>query len=152
MRCPNCGHENVDPEAVFCSRCAAPLGAEDSEATTELDADAAALPGADPAPTTTEFEQQAPYTEPVPPAPEAETVPEPGQEETAPPVRERVAASWLDVTAAASIAFLVLLCTGGVLLLGAKMQYPALGTGANAIEVLSAIAILALATLRAPIH
>ena len=147
MRCPECGHENVDPEAVFCARCATPLGAQDAESTTELDADAVARVAE---PTTTDLGESAPHTEPVPQGPGP--VAEPAPEAAAPPVAERVAASWLDVTAAASVAFLVLLCIGGVLLLGAKMQYPALGTGANAIEVLSAIAILALATLRAPIH
>jgi hypothetical protein len=144
MRCPNCAYEIVDSDPLFCPRCGTSLGEEETEATTELDAEAVASVAAQPAPATSEFvapEEAA--------APEDTVAP---QESATSPLRERFSSSWLDITAAAAVAFLVLLCVGGVLLLGAKMQYPALGTGANAIEVLSAIAILALATLRAPIH
>ncbi|MGH2807662.1 MAG: hypothetical protein ACRDKT_10345 [Actinomycetota bacterium] len=182
MRCPNCGHENTDPEGLFCSRCGTTLGEGESEATTELDADTVAETVAATS-STTELRSPVGETgpepepegatgpppppppsvidEPPPPPPPVEREPEPVA--AAPAKRSfvrdlfgtigaRLTSSWLDVTAAACLAFLVLLCIGGVLLLGAKLQYPALGVGANAIEVLTGLAIVALAILRAPIH
>jgi hypothetical protein len=53
---------------------------------------------------------------------------------------------------AASLSFLGLLALGAVFLLALKLQYPNLGAGADMVETLSSIVILALATLRAPIH
>jgi hypothetical protein len=150
MLCPNCSYDIVDTDPLFCPRCGTSLGAGETETTTELDADAVAPVAPQVAPTTTEIvapEETPPPEETAPPEEIA-----PPQESATSPLKERFASAWLDVTAAACLAFLVLLCIGGVLLLGAKMQYPALGTGANAIEVLTSIAILALATLRAPIH
>lgn len=53
---------------------------------------------------------------------------------------------------AAALSFLGLLALGAVLLVAVKLQYPNLGAGANTIDVLSSVVILALATLRVPIH
>jgi hypothetical protein len=197
MRCPNCGHESNDPEAIFCPRCGTSLGPTEVEATTELDAEAVAATEAETSSTT---ELRTPVVEdppapdspsaggpppppppppkPLPtaeppaaetPAPETPAPETPAPETPAPhasqePVAEqpsrgligglgnRIPSSWFDVTAAACLAFLVLMFIGGVLLLGAKLQFPALGVGANAIDVLTAIAIIALGILRAPIH
>lgn len=53
---------------------------------------------------------------------------------------------------AAALSFLGLLAMGAALLVAVKLQYPKLGAGANTIDVLSSVVILALATLRVPIH
>lgn len=53
---------------------------------------------------------------------------------------------------AAALAFLGLLTLGAILLVTVKLQYPNLGVGADLVDVLSGVVILALATLRVPIH
>lgn len=53
---------------------------------------------------------------------------------------------------AAGLSFLTLLALGSVLLIAVKLQAPALGAGADPIDVLTSIVILSLALLRAPIH
>ena len=63
-----------------------------------------------------------------------------------------MARSWLDALSAACLSFLILLGIGAVLLLAAKFQYPGFGAGANPIQILSAITIVGLGVLRAPIH
>ena len=53
---------------------------------------------------------------------------------------------------AAALSFLGVLALGAILLLAVKLQYPNLGAGANAVDVFSSVVILALATLRVPVH
>ncbi len=134
MKCPSCGSELVDPDAVFCSRCGAALSTEEAEATERF---ATSTTGDDPSSTT-----------------EVRTGGEvaPLVSDYADALRGRFLASWLDPLAAACLAFLVLLALGALLLVAAKLQYPGFGAGANPIEVLSAIVILGLAILRVPIH
>jgi hypothetical protein len=58
---------------------------------------------------------------------------------------------WLDATAIAGFSFLVVLTVGAVLLAAAKVQRPALGAGGDPIEALTAVVILSLASLGAPV-
>ena len=53
---------------------------------------------------------------------------------------------------AAALSFLGVLALGALLLVAVKLQYPNLGAGADTIDVFSSVVILALATLRVPIH
>ena len=53
---------------------------------------------------------------------------------------------------AAALSFLGVLALGAILLLAVKLQYPNLGAGANTVDVFSSVVILALATLRVPVH
>ncbi len=53
---------------------------------------------------------------------------------------------------AAALSFLGVLALGAVLLVAVKLQYPNLGAGANTVDVFSSVVILALATLRVPVH
>ena len=53
---------------------------------------------------------------------------------------------------AAALSFLGVLGIGAILLVAVKLQYPDLGAGANTVDVFSSVVILALATLRVPIH
>ena len=53
---------------------------------------------------------------------------------------------------AAALSFLGVLALGALLLLAVKLQYPNLGAGANIVDVFSSVVILALATLRVPVH
>lgn len=52
----------------------------------------------------------------------------------------------------AALSFLGVLALGAILLVAVKLQYPNLGAGANTIDVFSSVVILALATLRVPVH
>lgn len=53
---------------------------------------------------------------------------------------------------AAALSFLGVLAIGAILLLAVKLQYPNLGAGANIVDVFSSVVILALVTLRVPVH
>lgn len=53
---------------------------------------------------------------------------------------------------AAALAFLGLLALGAVFVVALKAQFPDVGAGSDPIDVLTSIVILALATLRVPIH
>jgi hypothetical protein len=50
------------------------------------------------------------------------------------------------------VAVLALLCVGAVFLVAAKLQYPDLGAGSNPLSVFISIVVLALGSLRVPIH
>lgn len=134
MKCPDCGADVADPNALFCSRCGASLAAEEAEATERL-----ATPPASEDPSTTELGPGEPAVQPL-------------LSDYAEVLRGRFLASWLDPLAAACLAFLILLALGALLLVAAKLQYPGFGAGANPIEVLGAIVILGLAILRVPVH
>jgi hypothetical protein len=141
MVCPSCGETVVDTEAAFCSRCGAPLGSEQAEATARLD-----VPGGG---GTTELTPDG-VSEAIAPAPDTG---EPDPVARLPRgVTHALARSWLDAVSAACLTFLLLIGVGAIFLLAAKFQYSGFGAGANPIEILSAIAIVGLAILRAPVH
>ena len=150
MRCPHCDSEIVDDQAVFCPRCGGTLGASEVEVTEKLEVPAAIAAPEDAG----ETDALEPPSESPPPdrAPPDSPAPAAIVRDLAENVRRSFAARWLDATAAACLGFLVLLCVGAVLLVAAKLQYPGFGAGANPIEVLTAVTILGLAVLRAPIH
>ena len=150
MRCPHCDAEIVDDQAVFCPRCGGTLGASEVEVTEKLQ-----VPEEIAAP------EEGAETDALDAPPETPTRDGPATDspataaavrDLAESVRRSFVARWLDATAAACLGFLVLLCVGAVLLVAAKLQYPGFGAGANPIEVLTAVVILGLAVLRAPIH
>lgn len=143
MRCPSCDSEIVDEQAVFCPRCGGALSSPEVEVTEKLQVPAVAAP--DNA-TDTEALEQPGGTESQGPARPSVV------RDFAETVRRTFVARWLDATAAACLGFLVLLCIGALLLVAAKLQFPAFGAGADPIEILTAITILGLAVLRAPIH
>lgn len=58
---------------------------------------------------------------------------------------------WPDAAAVAGFSFLVLLTIGAILLAAAKVQQPELGAGGDPIEALTAVVILSLASLGAPV-
>ena len=157
MRCPHCDSEIVDEQAVFCPRCGGTLGSSEVEVTEKLQVpEAVAAP--DDAAETDELESSRVTDEVMPdePAPESPTSESPAPvaavRDLTESVRRSFVSRWLDATAAACLGFLVLLCVGAVLLVAAKLQFPGFGTGANPIEVLTAVTILGLAVLRTPIH
>lgn len=53
---------------------------------------------------------------------------------------------------AAALSFLTLLVLGAVFLLAFKVQFPAVGAGADPVQMLTGLVILALASLRVPVH
>ena len=61
--------------------------------------------------------------------------------------RKALLYGWVDAAAGAGVAFLGLLCVGSVLLVGAKLEYPRLGTESSPFGVLTAIVMLGLAVL-----
>lgn len=130
MRCPECGSEITDTRAAFCPRCAAPLGAEDAEATTRLEIDDA------------EGDTTTLSAAPIAPLDESSAV------ERVADVRDRLErGGWLDVAAAAALSFLVLLVVGGALVLAAKLNFPALGGGADVLAAFNAVVIAGLGAL-----
>lgn len=87
----------------------------------------------------------------------------PDEASTAPTPRARVAelvraragstgAVWREPAMAAALGYLALLVVGAGLLIAAKLQFPALGSGFNPLSVVTAMTILGLAALGAPLH
>jgi hypothetical protein len=66
--------------------------------------------------------------------------------------RALAAGGWFHAASTAAVGFLALLCVGLVFLVAARLQYPGIGAGANPWSVLTSIVVLALGTLRVPIH
>jgi len=62
------------------------------------------------------------------------------------------ATGWLEPVAAACVGFVAALCAGALLVLAAKLQNPDLGAGASPAAVFTAIVIVALASLGAPVR
>ncbi len=95
----------------------------------------------------------------TPPAPQTDTPPGP----PAPTPRARIAeliraragstgVAWHDPVMSAALGYLALLVVGAALLVAAKLQFPALGSGFNPLSVVTAMTILGLAALGAPLH
>ena len=134
MRCPNCGSEVTDPEAIFCPRCAAPLSSQEGEATARIDVDEV---------TGDTSVIDAPADEP-----DARAIDEPSPVERVAAVRDKLEhAGWVDVASAAGLSFLVLLVVGAVLVLAAKLDFPALGGGADLLAAFNATVIAGLGAL-----
>ena len=142
MRCPRCGSEVVDTDAAFCARCGAPLGAAEGETTRELQ---------------TPADGAASATKEVDGPDEAGEEESPTASELAGAfvisVRRTVSAQrWADLGVAAGFGFLALLAAGSLLVLAGRLQFPELGSDADPFEVLVAMVIAGLATLRVSIH
>ena len=173
MKCPSCGADIRDPDALFCPRCATSLGSEDGVTTTRigtLDADAEADADADTRdavePTRSlETVDEAGSDPPVAPEPASENAPQ----DDAVPVTSKGAAAklprldvhgtrarleasgWLDTAAAAGLGFLVLLAIGALLVVAAKLNFPDLGGGADPLGAFTAVVLAALGVLGIPI-
>ena len=91
--------------------------------------------------------------------PEADSPPAP----TTPTPRARIAelvraragstgVVWRDPVMSASLGYLALLVVGAALLVAAKLQFSALGSGFNPLSVVTAMTILGLSALGAPLH
>jgi hypothetical protein len=59
---------------------------------------------------------------------------------------------WIDALTSAAVGHLCLLCVGAGLLLAAKLQFPQLGSGFNPLSIVTAMTVLGLAALGAPLH
>ena len=62
------------------------------------------------------------------------------------------AGGWFDAASAAAVGFLALLCVGLVFLVAARLQHPDLSASTNPWSVLTSIVVVALGSLRVPIH
>lgn len=154
MRCPDCGNESSDDDAEFCARCGASLRPREGDVTARLEAGAPAGSGstrtgasssAGESDTGRLVEEERPAAAPGAPDRSAAGVFD--------DVARRLAGrGWIDASAAAALAFLVLLSTGTVLLLAAKLQSPAFGAGADPLDVFTAVVILGLGSIRVPVH
>jgi zinc-ribbon domain len=149
MRCPSCGAE-VEASSTSCPRCGTQLGSAEAEATARIGSpteDAGAETGG----------ESAGGTQSLPTGP-----PRRSQDPFGPKrafydflyaVRRALAAGgWFDAASAAALGFLALLCVGVVFLVAARLQYPDIGTGTNPLSVFTSIVLLALGSLRIPIH
>jgi hypothetical protein len=158
MRCPGCGAETSDAEAEFCSRCGSSLRTSEGEVTSRLDAGHTEGDGS--RRTQVKRPQDAGDTRRV--VQDEEQRPAPAASgggrlaDAAAMVdhfgRGLRGRGWVDATAAAALAFLVLLSTGAVLLLAAKFQSATFGVGADPFDVFTAVVILGLGSIRVPVH
>ena len=144
MRCPHCGAQQVDAGAAFCARCGRPLGPAEAEATEQLEAPAEASATTEltaPAETAEAHRGRSPFG------------PRRALYDFGYALRKAlVAGGWFDAAAAAFVGLLALLCVGALFLVAAKLQFPDLGTESNPLSVFIAIVILALGSLRVPVH
>lgn len=172
MRCPNCGAEVRDEEAVFCARCGEPLAdpegavtesidVDDSRttelgSTTDIAAQRAARAGDASEGTATDPDADADAGADA----EGRSGASSAWRNAAFPVRDLLDSTarsfrtggWGDATLAALIAFAGLLLVALVLVLGAKMEFPDLGAGANPVRVLSWVVMIGLMVLGAPLN
>lgn len=154
-RCPHCGNESQDEDAVFCSRCGERLDRAGAAATSELRRD----------PPTVELGSgtgaDAASRSPI--APEGIEEDPGGPKPTASGARELVRdfarsvgrsfeeGGWADVIGAASFGFLAFVVAGSLLAAAAKLQYPDLGAEADPIAILSAMVIAGVGVMRTPV-
>jgi len=132
VRCPSCGSDVTDDQAVFCPRCAAPLGTEEGEATARIDVD----------------EVTSGDTSVIDAPPTTDAIDEPSPGERVAAVRDKLEhTGWLDVASAAGLSFLVLLVVGACLVLAAKLDFPALGAGADLLAAFNSTVIAGLGAL-----
>lgn len=149
MQCPSCGAGVDESSSAFCPRCGATLGSPEDEATQRMGSRTEEIDGAtertgDPAPA---------------------GAPQPRQRSQDPfgprravydfvyaARRSLVAGGWFEAASAAGIGFLALLCVGVVFLAAGRLQYPDIGAGTNPLSVLTSVVVLALGSLRIPIH
>jgi hypothetical protein len=146
MRCPSCGAEQVDGSGAFCSKCGRPLGSPEAEATQRL-----SLEQPSTASDTTEL---APKREPgTPPRARSPFGPRRALYDFAYVVRNSlVAGGWFEAASAAFVGLLALLCVGAVFVAAAKLQFPDLGSSSSPLSVFTSIVVLALGSLRVPVH
>jgi hypothetical protein len=158
MRCPGCGAETSDVEAEFCSQCGSSLRTSEGEVTSRLgpgDTEGGGSRG-------TQAKGPQDTWEAGPAVQEEEDRPAPaasrgGRLAEAAEMfdhfgRRLRGRGWVDATAAAALAFLVLLSTGAILLLAAKFQSTTFGAGADPFNVFTAVVILGLGSIRVPVH
>lgn len=140
MRCPNCNEEVHEDNAVFCSRCGASLAKGDADATVPIERDDVATSD-----DVTREEIAVAHTN------KRHAAQRLMADAAAGTARVFVTRGWLDATSAAALGFLALLIVGSLLVVGAKLQYPDLGSGAAALSVLDAIVIISLGCLGIPV-
>lgn len=171
MKCSSCGAEIKDESPAFCPRCGSPLAAADGEATTQLPSPAQEAEGQRAASSTEEVAQGevkpsdgATGTKQLERSDLQPATTEPQSSERG-LKREPVAGELLrslgsifrregagDLLVAAVFGFLVMVAVGAALVAAARLQYPFLGEDASSFSVLSAIVMVGLATLGAPIE
>jgi hypothetical protein len=139
MPCPRCDYGNP-PEARFCARCGTRLDGG-AAATVELDE-----PGETKELRTQPEERQKAQRTAAPPfeVPAAELITSAR--------RALVGGGWFAGLGAAAIGLAVAWACGAALVLAAKLEAPALGSGAGFFDVLRAVALAGLACLRVPVE
>lgn len=146
MQCERCG-EVVDDSSTACPRCGAKLTPDELDATARLTATTKQIPAKSAAST--------PNSEPTTASDPARSPfgPRRAVYDFAYAARRALAAGgWFDAASAAAVGFLALSCVGLVFLVAARLQYPDIGVGTNPWSVLTSIVVLALGSLRVPIH
>ncbi|HWC14779.1 MAG TPA: zinc ribbon domain-containing protein, partial [Actinomycetota bacterium] len=144
MRCPSCGADITDPAAVFCPRCATPLAGDEGATTARIDV------GEEPPESPAQDVSETESLEPVAPARQEPSTTRPRVDLST--VRARLEASgWVDIAAVAGLGFLVLLMIGAILVVAAKLNFPALGGGGDALGAFTAVVLAALGVLGIPI-
>ncbi|HEY7874823.1 MAG TPA: hypothetical protein VIG64_06840 [Actinomycetota bacterium] len=144
MRCRSCGAEVTQASATSCPRCAAPLGSSEAAATARIGSSTEEAPRAEPESGT---EARAKQRSQSPFGPRRALY-----DFLYAARRSLSAGGWFDAASAAGLGFLALLCVGVVFLVAARLQYPDVGSGSSPLSVLTSAVVLALGSLRIPIH
>ncbi|MGH2729508.1 MAG: cell division protein PerM [Actinomycetota bacterium] len=140
MRCPACDADTHDPDDLFCSSCGHSLKPSSSDVTGRLE-------DGNSVESTAEIGGESSVA-----VSSSRDGPVALVSDLAAAIRHAIIhRGWLDATSAAAVGFLGLLCVGAVLLVGAKLQFTGLGSGASPLSVLDAIVILSLGCLGVPI-
>jgi hypothetical protein len=138
MRCPSCGAEVDGIDSATCARCGASLGSHEVEATTRLSEETLA---------------ERPASEASGGRSDDPFGPRRALYDFLYAARRSLAAGgWFEAASAAAVGFLALLCVGAAFLLAARLQYPELGSGSGPLSILISIVVLALGSLRVPVH
>ena len=148
MRCPSCDATIQDRDAAFCPRCGGALGAPEAEVTTELRGDGLGHDGSterltQPEPTDPAREEASPSASPGGRSGFSDLAASVG--------RSAASAGWSDAATVAFFGLLTAIALGSLLVMGAKFQYPSVGSGAGAFSGLEVIVMSGLAVLGAPV-
>jgi hypothetical protein len=149
MRCPSCDATIQDQQAAFCPRCGGALGASEAEVTSEIRGDEVGHDGSTerltPRDTTDTALDVSDTTSEEPDGPGRFS------DLAASVGRSAASAGWTDAATVALFGFLTAIAFGSLLVMGAKFQYPSVGSGASAFSGLEVIVMSGLAVLGAPV-
>jgi zinc-ribbon domain len=150
MRCPSCGHEIRDAEALFCPRCGTKLGATEATVTDRI----TPAPAADSGPASAD-------TATSPEGDRRDDSSAQGRMDGAAALasdmavalrRSLVSGGWVDAAQVAGFGLLAMLAVGAVFAAVIKLSDPTFGSGESALWVLEWVVILGALSIGVPVE